>query len=80
MRAIGADEVIDYTLEDFTEGTRRFDLILDTAAGGPCRTFAGPLRRKARSSSSAAKAETAGLAAFNARSLLLCARSSQSRS
>jgi NADPH:quinone reductase-like Zn-dependent oxidoreductase len=31
VRAIGADEVIDYTQEDFTDGTRRFDLILDTA-------------------------------------------------
>ena len=51
VRDIGADEVIDYTREDFTEGTRRFDLILDTAGGGPCRTCAGPLRRKARSSS-----------------------------
>jgi NADPH:quinone reductase-like Zn-dependent oxidoreductase len=28
---IGADDVIDYTREDFTDGTRRFDLILDTA-------------------------------------------------
>jgi NADPH:quinone reductase-like Zn-dependent oxidoreductase len=35
VRAIGADEVIDYTLEDFTEGTRRFDLILDTAGRRP---------------------------------------------
>jgi NADPH:quinone reductase-like Zn-dependent oxidoreductase len=31
VRAIGADEVIDYTREDFTDGTRQFDLILDTA-------------------------------------------------
>lgn len=35
VRAIGADEVIDYTLDDFTEGTRRFDLILDTAGRRP---------------------------------------------
>jgi NADPH:quinone reductase-like Zn-dependent oxidoreductase len=33
--SIGADEVIDYTREDFTEGTRRFDLILDTAGRRP---------------------------------------------
>jgi NADPH:quinone reductase-like Zn-dependent oxidoreductase len=32
---IGAEEVIDYTREDFTEGTRRFDLILDTAGRRP---------------------------------------------
>jgi NADPH:quinone reductase-like Zn-dependent oxidoreductase len=35
VRAIGADEVIDYTREDFTGGTRRFDLILDTAGRRP---------------------------------------------
>jgi NADPH:quinone reductase-like Zn-dependent oxidoreductase len=31
VRSIGADEVIDYTREDVTDGTRRWDLILDTA-------------------------------------------------
>jgi NADPH:quinone reductase-like Zn-dependent oxidoreductase len=35
VRTIGADEVIDYTREDFTDGTRRFDLILDTAGRRP---------------------------------------------
>jgi NADPH:quinone reductase-like Zn-dependent oxidoreductase len=35
VRAIGADEVIDYTREDFTEGTHRYDLILDTAGRRP---------------------------------------------
>ena len=35
VRAIGADEVIDYTREDFTDGTRRFDLILDAAGRRP---------------------------------------------
>jgi NADPH:quinone reductase-like Zn-dependent oxidoreductase len=35
VRAIGADEVIDYTREDFADGTRRFDLILDTAGRRP---------------------------------------------
>jgi NADPH:quinone reductase-like Zn-dependent oxidoreductase len=35
VRAIGADEVIDYTREDFTDGTRQFDLILDTAGRRP---------------------------------------------
>jgi NADPH:quinone reductase-like Zn-dependent oxidoreductase len=31
VRSIGADEVIDYTREDATDGRRRFDLIVDTA-------------------------------------------------
>ena len=35
VRTIGADEVIDYTREDFTDGSRRFDLILDTAGRRP---------------------------------------------
>src|ERR1700741_1253872 len=30
VRSIGADHVIDYTREDFTEGANRYDLILDT--------------------------------------------------
>jgi NADPH:quinone reductase-like Zn-dependent oxidoreductase len=35
VRSIGAVEVIDYTREDFADGTKRFDLILDT--GGNTR-------------------------------------------
>jgi NADPH:quinone reductase-like Zn-dependent oxidoreductase len=32
MRALGADHVIDYTQEDFTQSGRRYDLILDVVA------------------------------------------------
>jgi len=32
MRSIGADQVIDYTQEDFTKNEQRYDLILDNAA------------------------------------------------
>ena len=31
VRSIGADHVIDYTREDFTDGARHWDLIVDTA-------------------------------------------------
>jgi NADPH:quinone reductase-like Zn-dependent oxidoreductase len=35
VRSIGADAVIDYTTEDFTDGTRRWDVIIDTAGRRP---------------------------------------------
>jgi NADPH:quinone reductase-like Zn-dependent oxidoreductase len=41
VRSLGADDVIDYTREDFADGSRRFDLILDI--GG--RTSVARLRR-----------------------------------
>jgi NADPH:quinone reductase-like Zn-dependent oxidoreductase len=35
VRSIGADHVIDYTREDVTDGTHRWDLVIDTAGHRP---------------------------------------------
>jgi NADPH:quinone reductase-like Zn-dependent oxidoreductase len=35
VRSIGADHVIDYTREDFTDGRQQYDVILDTAGNRP---------------------------------------------
>ena len=35
VRSIGADHVVDYTQEDFTRGSARYDLILDQVANHP---------------------------------------------
>ena len=45
VRAIGADEIIDYTREDFTRTGQRYDLILDVAAHrslSDCRRVLAP--------------------------------------
>jgi NADPH:quinone reductase-like Zn-dependent oxidoreductase len=39
VRSIGADDVIDYTRDDFTDGTRRWDVIVDTAGRRPLRVL-----------------------------------------
>jgi NADPH:quinone reductase-like Zn-dependent oxidoreductase len=35
VRSVGADHVIDYTREELSDGTRRFDLIVDTGGRRP---------------------------------------------
>jgi len=35
VRSIGADDLIDYTRDDFAAGTRKYDVILDTAGNRP---------------------------------------------
>ena len=37
VRSLGADDVIDYTSEDFTDGSRRWDVIVDGAGRRPLR-------------------------------------------
>jgi NADPH:quinone reductase-like Zn-dependent oxidoreductase len=46
VRSIGADEVIDYTQEDFTDGSRRWDVIVDTAGRRPLSQLRRALTRK----------------------------------
>jgi NADPH:quinone reductase-like Zn-dependent oxidoreductase len=48
VRSIGADQVIDYTQEDFTESGQRYDLILDcyaTHSLSACRRVLNPKGR-----------------------------------
>ena len=45
VRSIGADHVIDYTKEDFAQGGRRYDLVLDNAGSrsfADCRRVLAP--------------------------------------
>jgi NADPH:quinone reductase-like Zn-dependent oxidoreductase len=46
VSSIGADDVIDYTREDFTDGSRRWDLIVDTAGRRPLRQLRRALTPK----------------------------------
>jgi NADPH:quinone reductase-like Zn-dependent oxidoreductase len=46
VRSLGADEVIDYSTEDFADGTRRWDLIVDTAGRRPLSELRRALTRR----------------------------------
>lgn len=46
VRSVGADHVIDYTKEDFADGSRQYDLILDIGGNRPVSTLRGALTPK----------------------------------
>jgi len=46
LRSIGADQVIDYTQEDFTKNGKRYDLILDVVASRSIFAYKRALRPK----------------------------------
>lgn len=46
VRSIGADDVIDYTRADFTDGSRTWDVIVDTAGRRPLRRLRRALTPK----------------------------------
>jgi threonine dehydrogenase-like Zn-dependent dehydrogenase len=50
VRSVGADHVIDYTQEDFTQGGQRYDLIFELAGGRSPSDIRAPahLQRDAR--------------------------------
>jgi NADPH:quinone reductase-like Zn-dependent oxidoreductase len=48
VRSLGADEIIDYTKQDFALGEARFDVIMDTAGNAPYGRVKGVLRPRGR--------------------------------
>jgi D-arabinose 1-dehydrogenase-like Zn-dependent alcohol dehydrogenase len=48
LRTIGADDVIDYRREDFTDGTHRFDVVVDIAGNRPLRRLRRALTRNGK--------------------------------
>jgi NADPH:quinone reductase-like Zn-dependent oxidoreductase len=55
VRSLGADHIIDYTLDDFADGAHHYDLILDIAGNPTCRGCVARSRPPGRPSSSVAR-------------------------
>lgn len=48
VRALGADDVVDYTKDDFADGSRRFDLVIDIGGRTPVARLRRALTRTGR--------------------------------
>lgn len=48
VRSLGADQVIDYAKEDFTQGEQRYDLILDMVGNHSLSAFRRVLKPKGK--------------------------------
>ena len=46
VRGLGADHVLDYRRDDFADGTRHYDLILDIGGGAPLTRLRRALKRR----------------------------------
>jgi NADPH:quinone reductase-like Zn-dependent oxidoreductase len=44
VRSLGADHVLDYTTDDFTDGSRRYDVVLDLGGNTPLRKLRRALK------------------------------------
>ena len=69
---LGATDVIDYTQEDFADGSRTFDVVLDIGGVTPISDCDAPSPAPGRWSSSAARTAPPGAPAWAARSTPRC--------
>ena len=80
VRSIGADQVIDYTREDFAEDDQRYDLILDIGGNSTLRRLRRALTPRGPSSSPEASPMGGGSGAQTVRSARSCCPRSWARS
>lgn len=80
VRAIGADHVVDYTSDDFADGTHRYDVILDIGGNSSLSHLRRALTPRDGPSSSGARPMDGGSAAPTVRSGRSCGPRSSARS